>query len=191
MWIYVKKLHLLLWRTPKDRRSGWKPIPSVARVTGTKSRDYKARKDDCLEDSTQLICSFTFGSVRTRSKSSRITLMRRIFKPSPTPPWRGFSLVTDCQLETQVASARPFIPKGGQEGGLIRERTNPSHRRYPWLILNVASEPKASEHIKGVLSSRQLSLTFLIPETSSRVTLAALGIGFQPNLARHLAYEDE
>ena len=100
-----------------------------------------------LEDSTQLICYFTFGSVRTRSKSSRITLIRRIFKPSPTPPWRGFSLVTDCQLETQVASARPFIPKGGQEGGLIRERTNPSHRRYPWLILNVASEPKASEHI--------------------------------------------
>ena len=48
--------------------------------------------------------------------------MRRIFKPSPTPPWRGFSLVTDCQLETQVASARPFIPKGGQEGGLIREK---------------------------------------------------------------------
>ena len=29
------------------------------------------------------------------------------------------------------------------------------------------------------------------PETSSRVTLAALGIGFQPNLAGHLAYEDE
>ena len=57
--------------------------------------------------------------------------MRRIFKPSPTPPWRGFSLVTDCQLETQVASARPFIPKGGQEGGLIRERTDPSHQRYP------------------------------------------------------------
>ena len=48
--------------------------------------------------------------------------MRRIFKPSPTPPWRGFSLVTDCQLETQVASARPFIPQGGQEGGLIREK---------------------------------------------------------------------
>ena len=33
MWIYVKKLHLLLWRTHKDRRSGWKPIPSEARVT--------------------------------------------------------------------------------------------------------------------------------------------------------------
>ena len=29
------------------------------------------------------------------------------------------------------------------------------------------------------------------PETSSRVTLAALGIGFQPNLDDHLAYEDE
>ena len=83
---------------------------------------YRAYSACCLEDSTQLICSFTFGSVRTRSKGSRITLIRRIFKPSPTPPWRDFSLVTDCQLETQVASARPFIPKGGQEGGLIREK---------------------------------------------------------------------
>ena len=47
----------------------------------------------------------------------------------------------------------------------------------------MASEPKASEHIKGVLSSRQLSLTFLIPETSSRVTLATLGIVFQTGLS--------
>ena len=54
-------------------------------------------------------------------------MLNKCKKPSPTPPWRGFSLVTDCQLEPQVASARPFIPKGGQEGGLIRERTNPSH----------------------------------------------------------------
>ena len=29
----------------------------------------------------------------------------------------------------------------------ICERKDPSHQRYPWLILNVASEPKASEHI--------------------------------------------
>ena len=28
----------------------------------------------CLEDSTPLLCSFAFGSVRTRSKGSRITL---------------------------------------------------------------------------------------------------------------------
>ena len=32
-----------------------------------------------------------------------------------------------------------------------------------------------------VLSSRQLSLTFIIPETSSWVTLAALGTVFQTN----------
>lgn len=59
---------------------------------------YRARKDDCLEDSTQLICSFTFGSVRTRSKSSRITPMRRILS------FHGFNFVlllgigftTDC-----------------------------------------------------------------------------------------------
>ena len=33
----------------------------------------------CLEDSTTLLCSFAFGSVRTRSKGSRIKPMRRIF----------------------------------------------------------------------------------------------------------------
>ena len=59
------------------------------------------------------------------------------------------------------------------------------------LFERMRTEPKAKEHISWVLSSIQLSLTFLIPETSSRVTLAALGIGFQPNLAGHLAYEDE
>ena len=75
--------------------------------------------------------------------------MRRIFKPSPTPPWRGFSLVTDCQLETQVASARPFIPQGGQEGGLIRRIR---FIREPFE--RVRTEPKAKEHNNVVLSSR-------------------------------------
>ena len=109
-----------------------------------------------LEDSTTLLCSFAFGSVRTRSKGSRITPMRRIFKPSPTPPWRGFSLVTDCQLETQVASARPFIPKGGQEGGLIRRI---GFIREPFE--RVRTEPNAKEHISWVLSSRQSSFRAL------------------------------
>ena len=53
---------------------------------------YKARRDGCLEDSTQLICSFTFGSVRTRSKSSRITLMRRILS------FHGFYFFLCCHL---------------------------------------------------------------------------------------------
>ena len=102
-----------------------------------------------LEDSTTLLCSFAFGSVRTRSKGSRIKLMRRIFKPSPPPPWRGFSLVTNCQLETQVASARPFIPQGGQEGGLIRRI---GFIREPFE--RVRTEPNAKEHNNVVLSSR-------------------------------------
>ena len=76
-------------------------------------------------------CSRAYGLFRQRSKSITDKADATIFKPSPTPPWRGFSLVTDCQLETQVASARPFIPQGGQEGGLIRERTDPSHQCYP------------------------------------------------------------
>ena len=76
--------------------------------------------------------------------------MRRIFKPSPPPPWRGFSLVTDCQLEPQVASARPFIPQGGQEGGLIRRI---GFIREPFERMR--TEPKAKEHNNVVLSSRQ------------------------------------
>ena len=80
---------------------------------------------------------------------SRINLMRRIFKPSPPPPWRGFSLVTDCQLEPQVASARPFIPQGGQEGGLIRRI---GFIREPFE--RVRTEPNAKEQNNVVLSSR-------------------------------------
>ena len=36
------------------------------------------------------------------------------------------------------------------------------------LFERVRTEPKVKEHISWVLSSRQLSLIFLIPETSSR-----------------------
>ena len=82
--------------------------------------------------------------------------MRRIFKPSPPPPWRGFSLVTDCQLEPQVASARPFIPQGGQEGGVIRRI---GFIREPFE--RVRTEPNAKEHISWVLSSRQSSFRAL------------------------------
>ena len=94
-------------------------------------------------------CLADFADVLTRlwlsrhiQNQSRIKLMRRIFKPSPTPSWRGFSLVTDCQLETQVASARPFIPQGGQEGGLIRRIRG---IREPFE--RVRTEPKAKEHV--------------------------------------------
>ena len=138
MWIYVKKLHLLLWRTPKDRRSGWKPIPSVARVTGTKSRDYKARKDDCLEDSTQLICSFTFGSVRTRSKSSRIMLIRRIISFSRIL----FLLVlpVDIGFTTDCICAYTALDDLQQE--IIRE--NPSARQaqtnHNWIKKSVKEQ---------------------------------------------------
>ena len=58
-------------------------------------------------------------------------------------------MVTDCQLETQVASARPFIPKGGQEGGLIRRI---GVIREPFE--RVRTELKAKEHNNVVLSSR-------------------------------------
>ena len=92
------------------------------------------------------------GSFARVQNESRITPMRRIFKPSPTPPWRGFSLITDCLLETQVASARPFIPQGGQEGGLIREKNKSVASALSVIPLNAAREPKAKELIYKVLS---------------------------------------
>ena len=108
--------------------------------------------------------------------------MRRI-KPPSCPPWgmKGLALATWGSSWQSVTKEKP-LQGGGGEGLKIRRI---------WVIRDIflnmasepkASEPKASERINGVLSSRQLSLTFLIPETSSRVTLAALGIGFQPKL---------
>ena len=83
MWLYLfianvhyllsmisMKLASMIWLEANTERSESNPGRSLGL--------YKARRDGCLEDSTQLRCSFTFGSVRTRSKSSRITLMRRI-----------------------------------------------------------------------------------------------------------------
>ena len=83
MWLYLfianvhyllsmisMKLASMIWLEANTERSESNPGRSLGL--------YKARRDGCLEDSTPLICSFTFGSVRTRSKGSRITLMRRI-----------------------------------------------------------------------------------------------------------------
>ena len=42
---------------------GWKPIPSVARVTRDEVSGLKRRKESCLEDSTPLMCLLAFGSL--------------------------------------------------------------------------------------------------------------------------------
>ena len=112
----------------------------------------------------------------------------------------GFT--TDCfcaytaldSLQQEIIRENPSARQAQTNHNWIKQsvkRTDPSHQRYPWLILNVRARQRRVSTSYGVLSSRQLSLTFLIPETSSRVTLSALGIGFQPNLARHLAYQDD
>ena len=138
-----------------------------------------------LEDSTntsRISCAHRFATTTSVQKESRIADATD-FKPSPTPPWRGFSLVTDCQLEPQVASARPFIPKGGQEGGLIRERTNPSHQGYPWYIFEHGEWAKGEwAHQWGTVFQTAHPSLLVIPETASRVTLASLGTVFQTDL---------
>ena len=118
-------------------------------------------------------------------------------------------LLLDIGFTTDCLCAYTVLDYLQQE--IIREnpsarqaQTNPGrHNKNPWKeqIRRIsvirdwfwtwrASQRRVSTSY-GVLSSRQLSLTFLIPETSSRVTLAALGIGFQPNHTGNLAYEDE
>ena len=68
----------------------------------------------------------------------------------------GFT--TDCfcaytaldYLQQEIIRENPSARQAQTNHNWIKKsvkRTDPSHQRYPWLILNVASEPKASEHI--------------------------------------------
>ena len=61
---------------------------------------------------------------------TRIWRITRMFVASPTPPWSGFSLVTDSQLESHAVSTWPIIPQGGQEGGFLE-----SHAVSAWPII--------------------------------------------------------
>ena len=42
---------------------GWKPIPSVARVTRDEVSGIRKVRESCLEDSTPLMCSLAFVSL--------------------------------------------------------------------------------------------------------------------------------
>ena len=74
-----------------------------------------------LEDSTTLLCSFAFGSVRMRSKGSRITRMRRILS------FHGFNfvLLLGIGFTTDCICAYTALDDLQQE--IIRE--NPSARQ--------------------------------------------------------------
>ena len=91
-----------------------------------------------LEDSTTLLCSFAFGSVRLRSKGSRIKRMRRIKPPLLSPLGDERSGTGYLGLKLTIRNQRK-APPGRGWGGL----KNPSHQGYPWLIL------KRGERAKG------------------------------------------
>ena len=123
-----------------------------------------------LEDSTTLLCSFAFGSVRLRSKGSRIKRMRRIcsFHGFNFVLLLGIGFTTDCicaftaldNLQQEIIRDN-HCARQAQRNPTIHKK-NPWKNKsvasafYPWLILNMASEPKASEHINKSARQREL-----------------------------------
>ena len=123
-----------------------------------------------LEDSTTLLCSFAFGSVRTRSKGSRITLMRRILS------FHGFNFVLLLGIGFTTDCICAFTALDNLQQEIIRDnhcarqaQRNPArHNKNPWKeqirriwvirdrFLNMASEPKASEQINKSARQREL-----------------------------------
>ena len=75
----------------------------------------------CLEDSTPLLCSFAFGSVRTRSKGSRIKPMRRILS------FHGFNFVLLLGIGFTTDCICAFTALDNPQQELIRD--NPSARQ--------------------------------------------------------------
>ena len=131
-----------------------------------------------LEDSTTLLCSFAFGWVRTRSKGSRITPMRRI-KPPSCPPlgMKGLALATWVSSWQSVTKEKP-LQGGGGEGLKIRR----IWVIRDWFWIWRASQRRVSASMGYCLPDSITSISFSNPETASRVTLATLGTGFQPAL---------
>ena len=87
-----------------------------------------------LEDSTTLLCSFAFGSVRTRSKGSRIKPMRRILS------FHGFNFVLLLGIGFTTDCICAFTALDDLQQELIRDnpsarqaQRNPArHNKNPW-----------------------------------------------------------
>ena len=120
----------------------------------------------CLEDSTTLLCSFAFGSVRTRSKGSRIKPMRRICSFTDFYCVVGFlcacgalglSRITSCRRNL-APHRRKYNPKEilyniQDQIKEIREKIKSVASVICELFERVRTEPKAKEHNNVVLSS--------------------------------------
>ena len=131
--------------------------------------------------------------VRHFQNLSRITRMRRICSFTDFYCVVGFlcacgalglSRITSCR-RNPAPYRRKYNPKEilyniQDQIKEIRERTNPSHRCYPWTLW-ARADWAAGEGAQQCGTVFQTTLFSLVinPETFSRVTLALLGIVFQ------------
>ena len=149
--------------------AGWKPVPSVSESNPGRSLGiYNHGENCCLEDSTSHRAKHPRQSDKsvfekkqggkTNTDCTDITDFIR------GATWYWFYYGTHLRLygagclQQEIIRGNPSARQAQLNPTTqkkIRERTDPSHRLYPWLSLNMASEPKASKHINGVLSSRQ------------------------------------
>ena len=144
----------LLQTTNMEFSAGWKPVPSRARVTrdavsGFITMERRAvwktvPHDKLIANIMNYIAPSPYGSVRTRSKRSRITdatdfifhrfnniirylLILDLLRIAFAPIRRGIPPARDNPWQSQ----RPTGANKSNNTKKIRERTDPSHRLYP------------------------------------------------------------
>ena len=117
----------------KEKRAVWKTVPHCC-APSPSAQSARAQRvhEQHRCDGFYLFTDFFYLVLYIVEDFFRIVFapIRRRVPPARGNPWQ---------------SQRPAGAEKSNNTIKIRERTNPSHQGYPWLILNMASEPKASE----------------------------------------------
>ena len=163
------------------RRAVWKTVPH----------------DKLIANIMNYIAPSPYGSVRTRSKRSRITPMRRILSFTDliiscvtTWYWIYYGLHlrlygAGC-LQQEIIRGNPSARQAQINPTTQKKSVKEQIRRIGFIRDCLwtwrASQRRASTSMGYCLPDSITSISFSNPETSSRVTLATLGIVFQTKL---------
>ena len=135
LWMVLKMRNSIRWLCLEDNTE--QSESNLGKSLGI----YNWGEESCLEDSTTLLCSFACGSVRTRSKSSRITPMRRILS------FHGFNFVLLLGIGFTTDCICAFTALDNLQQEIIRDnhcarqaQRNPArHNKNLWKNKSVAS----------------------------------------------------
>ena len=181
-------------------RFGWKPIPSEARVTRDEVSGLQLRRKELSGrqyQHKQNLRAHRYATTTNVQNLSRITLMRRIlsfsrisFNPVlPLDIW----FTTDCICAyTALDSLQQEIIRDNHSARQAQTNHNRKNKSVKEQIRRIRVIRDRFWTRRESRRRKSLSIRYCLPyspprhcfnpETSSRVTLASLDIGFQPNL---------